>query len=466
MPAASPDIERDDVVEVEEAWLAHPGRGRALDFVSAAATMPDPSVNAQEAAGWLLTEGAPSRLARIAAERVLNPAPSSPSPPVTETESEEKEQARDAIRRARRLSTADPRNAIAWVERSRQHASLGQSNAALLSMRRALALQPEHRYFLRAAARLHVHVDKPDVAHSLLRRSPRTRSDPWLVAAEIAISELAGRSPVYLREGRRLLEDGDWSPAHLTELAGAIATLELRNGRPKHARRLFSASLQAPNDNALAQAEWAADDLGSVREELMEVEPKVPHSYEALSMAAVGSGDRIQGLSQAWLWLLDQPFSTQPASFGSYHAGAIRDFERSLVFARRGLLANPGNPMLRNNAAFALAQLGRLSEAAEQLAAVRAVDLDANSRAVISATRGLLAFRRGEVQEAERCYGDAIAGAEDPTVRALARVMLVSELLRLRLPRAQESVESARAQAERALAPADHVWLDFLGGGR
>src|ERR1700710_2310399 len=190
---AAPAFPRDDVTEVEEEWLARPGRGVALDLVSAASTMPDPSGVAQEAAGWLLAEGGPSRLARVAAERVLAPARTPAPPPVAETEDEEKAQAYEAIRRARRMSMVDPRNAIAWVEQSRHHASLGQSGAALHAMRRALALQPDHRYFLRAAARLHVHVDKPDEAHALLRRSPRSRSDPWLVATEIAISELIER---------------------------------------------------------------------------------------------------------------------------------------------------------------------------------------------------------------------------------------------------------------------------------
>jgi tetratricopeptide (TPR) repeat protein len=428
--------------------------------------MPDPSPSAREAAQWLLGEGRPSRLARVAAERVLDPAASLPPEQAAELDADEQQNARAAIRRARRLTRTDPRNAIAWAERSRHHAGLGQSDAAIESMRRALALAPEHRYFLRAAARLHVHIGQPDRAHALLCRATRTREDPWLLAPEIAIAELAGRPPAFLRAGRRLVESGSWAPAHLTELAAAIGTLELRGGRDRRARSLFGASLTAPNDNVLAQAEWAAEDLGSVRRTLAQIEEEVPLSYEALSMAAISSGERERAVSEAWLWLLDQPFSTEPASFGSYHAGALRDFERSLTFARRGLMANPAHPMLRNNAAFALAQLGRLEDAEEELDFVRDSELDTEGRAVINATRGLLAFRRGEVERAKGLYGEAI-GSADQTVRTLATVMMVSELLRMRLPDADEAAARARSQAERSLHPSDRGWLDFLGeGGR
>lgn len=457
---------REDVVQVEADWLSHPGRGVALDLVSAAATMPDPSPSAREAADWLLNDGRPSRLARVVAERVLDPLASPPPEQAAESETEEEAQTHAAIRRARMRTTADPRNAIAWAERSRHHTNLGQTDAALATMRRALAIEPEHRYFLRAAARLYVHVEEPDRAHALLRRSSRTRADPWLLAPEIAISELAGRPPAFLREARQVLEGGHWTPAHLTELASSIATLELRGGHKRRARNHFIASLAVPNDNALAQAEWAAEELGSVREELAEIEGEVPLSYEALSMAAISSGERERAVAEAWRWLLDQPFSAQPASFGSYHAGALRDFERSLAFARRGLMANRSHPMLRNNAAFALAQLGRIVEAAAELDAVRQADLDSEERAVINATRGLLAFRNQEIERGQSLYGEAIRGTADRSIRSRATLMLVSELLRLRLPQAEEQAERAREQAERTLDPSDHIWLDFLESGR
>jgi tetratricopeptide (TPR) repeat protein len=429
--------------------------------------MPDPSPTAREAATWLIDDGHPSRLARLAAERVL--APAAGAGEITGREGgveDEPEQVYAEIRRLRRAANADPRNAIAWAEQARNHAALGQSDAALRSMRRALALAGGHRYFLRAAARLYVHNDECDRAHALLRRAPRTRSDPWLLAAEIAIAELAGRDSPNVAVGRRLLEDGGWQPGHLTELASALATLELRGGRERRARSLFNSSLLAPNDNALAQAEWASERVRGVQTRLVQAREQVPLSYEALSLAAVAAGKTRTAVNQAWRWLLDQPFSAEPAAFGSYHAGQLRDFERALAFAKRGLQANPGHPMLRNNAAFALAHLGRIPEAEAQLDMLRHGDLDADQRAVIAATRGLIAFRSGEPIGAQKLYTEAIERATDPTTRTLAGLMFISEMLRLHLPGAGEAAARARAEAQKKLAPSDRGWIDFIGEGR
>ena len=452
---------RPDVVAREAEWMASPGLGRALDLIAAASTMPDPSPTAREAASWLLSEGRPSRLARIAAEQVL--APSDRAPFRSAPPEDEQPELRAQIARLRATAHSDPRNAIAWAEQARHYASLGQPEAALRAMRRALALAPAHRYFLRAAARLYVHTGECDRAHALLRASPRTAGDPWLLAAEIAVAEVADRSSRNVSSARRLLGDGGWGAWHKTELASALATLELKEGRERRARRLFDQSLNSPNDNALAQAEWVSDRLRGVKPRLAEARESVPRSFEALSLAAVAEGKIPDALAESWRWLLDQPFSAQPATFGSYHAGQIRDFERSLAFARRGVLANPVNSTLRNNAAFALAQLGRLPEAEDELAHVREAELDEHERSVIRATRGLIAFRSGDPERGRALYAEAIAGFGDPADRALATLMFVAEMLRLRLPGSSEAAARARSEAERRLAPRDQGWLGYLG---
>jgi hypothetical protein len=56
-------------------------------------------------------------------------------------------------------------------------------------------LAPNHRFALRSAARFFLHVGKPDDAQTILRRSEATRRDPWLMAAEIAVSTVADRTP-------------------------------------------------------------------------------------------------------------------------------------------------------------------------------------------------------------------------------------------------------------------------------
>ena len=329
-------------------------------------------------------------------------------------------------------------------------------------MRRALGLAADHRYFLRAAARLYVHNDECDRAHSLLQDHPRTKSDPWLLAAEISIAQLAERNSHNVGRARRILGDAGWDPANLTELSSALATLELSAGHERQARKLFRESLRAPNDNALAQAEWASERLTGVGGRLHEAHQRVARPFEALSLAAAASGESDGAVRESWHWLMDQPFSAQPARFGSYHAGQMRDFERSLSFAERGLQANPSAVMLRNNAAFALAQLGQVEKARQQLELARERELDAEELAVLRATRGLIAFRSGDPQEGERCYLEAIEQANDPTTRVLARLMFVSEMLRLHLPGASDEAQKAKSEGARKLRPQDQGWLDYL----
>jgi len=61
-------------------------------------------------------------------------------------------------------------------------------------------------------------------------------------------------------------------------LASAVATIELISGSNKSAKSLFNLSLQAPNDNSLAQIEWASSRL---KLDINEQALKTPLSYEA-----------------------------------------------------------------------------------------------------------------------------------------------------------------------------------------
>src|SRR5207249_126382 len=103
--------------------------------------------------------------------------------------------------------------------------------------------------------------------------------DPWLVAAEVAVSPLAGRTSRLIKHGRRLLESHQFEPIAVSELASAIGTEDLAAGSVRRARQLFGSSLNDPTENAVAQAEWASrHDAGfKFEERLLDVE----YSYEA-----------------------------------------------------------------------------------------------------------------------------------------------------------------------------------------
>jgi hypothetical protein len=82
------------------------------------------------------------------------------------------------------------------------------------------------------------------------------REDPWLLAAEVAVASVAGRRPMFVRQGRKVLESGRLPALQTAKLASAIATLEMTAGDTRSARRLFRESLVDPTDNSLAQAGW------------------------------------------------------------------------------------------------------------------------------------------------------------------------------------------------------------------
>ena len=77
----------------------------------------------------------------------------------------------------------------------------------------------------------------------------------------------------------------------------------------KKAKKLFAKSLINPNDNTVAQAEWAARRLGLV---VTEQALKVPLSFEANSTHSYRSLEIENSIQQAMQWLDDEPFSSRP----------------------------------------------------------------------------------------------------------------------------------------------------------
>jgi tetratricopeptide (TPR) repeat protein len=456
---------RPDIVSREAEWLRSQERGVALDLVSLASTSPDPSPVAQDAARWLMNQGHLTALARRAVERVLNPI-QLVEEAATEQRPDEDSSRIATERRLRHLKaalTAEPRDAVAWAERARMYALLGQKLPAVAAMRRALALAPNHRYFLRAAARLWLHYDDPERARATLIGSRRTPNDPWLLASEIAVNSVMDRRSPLVRGAELGLVRGRWAPADLTELHSALGTVELETGKSRRARDLFRESLRGANDNSLAQAEWASPHVKGVEAALESALEEVPKSFEARSIAAVNERHHAEAVSQAWFWLLDQPFSSEAAVFGSYQAALIQDFARSLAFAERGLQANPQLPILLNNAAFALAKQNEVERAQALLDRIPAAALeDPDEAAVISATQGLIAFRAGDVDAGERHYAEALAKMSSETSKALAMLMFVVEMLRVRLPGAAEAAEAALTSELTKLDPKDRGWADHV----
>src|SRR5262249_48123801 len=153
--------------------------------------------------------------------------------------------------------------------------------------------------------------------------------------------------------GRKLLNLGNHSPFDVTELASALATVELTNGKNRAARDLFRHSLLEPNENSLAQAEWASDKVRGL--DVSVEDYAVAGKYEAAGGDYFNKGAWDLALANSRGWLYDQPFSSRPAMFASYLAISVLErISEGINILNESLKANPKHPILLNNLAFGL----------------------------------------------------------------------------------------------------------------
>ena len=297
--------------------------------------------------------------------------------------------------------------------------NLGFHRHAKAALEQALLLAPNSRFVVRSAARFHVHTREPETALAILRSHPHLDRDPWLLSAEIAISSIAGRPSKVAKRARDAVEAKRFSPAQVTEVASALASMELEHGNTKRSKKLFDLSLKFPTDNTVAQAEWAS------REAHIELlEPRhlqIARTFEARAFELFESGHFSDAYNNSVAWLIDEPFSTRPVRLGSFVASvALEDFDASIRVARAGAAANPTDQAVKNSLIYALIMAGRLEEAEKELATVDIGKADDSSKVSSLATSGLLRFRAGDHSTGRNMYEKAMALAESLSMSALA----------------------------------------------
>lgn len=304
----------------------------------------------------------------------------------------------------------DLRNAIAWVDLGRAYTVIGQGEQAARAMRVASILNPTNRFVLRSCARFFLHYGDAKYAHRLVASAASTPTDPWLLAAELTCAAVAREGPRFVKVARRVLTGSDFPPFSTTELASALGTLELEDGSQKKAKRLLRESLRAPTENSVAQAEWASRLLPGL--EIGADRYLVPRAFEARAQHSFEQSEWDVALECAVQWLRDEPFSTRPAALASYISATIfEDYDGSMKIIEYGLVANPKDPGLRNNLAFALASSGKVLEAEMQLSTIDETALGDLPIVTLLATRGLICFRKGLVDQGRQFYLQALEEA-------------------------------------------------------
>jgi tetratricopeptide (TPR) repeat protein len=234
-----------------------------------------------------------------------------------------------------------------------------------------------------------------------------------------------------------------------SELASALATLELTHGSDRKARSLFKRSLVSPTENSAAQASWSVRHApGSIsqsdQERLKHLD--VPRLFEMRTQNSFFAGYLEEALQYALRWLEDQPFSVRPAHVASYLAAVLGDHKTAVEIERFSLVSNPNDWLLLNNVAFSLINLGELLEASEKLKQLESMKLDPKENVVVTATRGLLAYRSGDIAAGRTLYARSIEEAQRRKLReqlTIATIHFAWEELR---------TQSEGAKALRSLA--------------
>lgn len=312
---------------------------------------------------------------------------------------------RKEIIKLKKLLALNPRNAIALVDMARIYVIQGQRSQAERAIRTAVALQPDNRFVLRSSSRFYIHDGDPERALAILKKSYRTQEDPWLLASMIAIETIQDKSPLYFKRARTMMENTKYNPVHLAELGAALATLHLNTGQYKLARRLFTDSLDNPNDNAVAQAVWASNEFSMP----INIQPdwlSDRFSSEANYYTREKSGDYEQALKAAQNWFEDEPFSLRPLQAGSFVASILGMYDVAEDLVHQALTIDPGCIDSKNNLVFALAGQGKIREAVELLNEVYTTE--ARKESGVSghtlANRGMLYYRTGDQERGRENY--------------------------------------------------------------
>ncbi len=458
--ALAPSLER-ELAESLDQWRDRPSLGTAAEVIASAsmsgrereaAEAGEFVVDRKEQAGPLLLERAEHLLNSI---RDLGQFPRESSQAATGLVISSHAEARSQIAPLKSRVRADPRDALAWLEMGRLHATQGNFNQAMRAVRVAHTLAPQSRYVLRSASRFYLHAGRPDLAADVISRSPRSRQDPWLSAAEIAAQQVSGNEPRTLRYAREILQAGEFNDHDLSELRSALATTSLIDGRRRDAKRLLQESLRRPTENAVAQALWIAraGDLHGVSNAVVGG-LETPRSFEARSMASYNKGEWADALKQAWFWYEDEPFSGRAVVHVSVlEAVAFERYDVAIRILEAGLRASPGQFLLQTNLVYNLAKIGRVDEAKILLRGLHAPSGDISGQVVLLANWGLIQLRSGGQEAGRRAYQDAIELAQQEGLKDLAEQAALyfaleelSSKNRSALPLAEELLAAAKRQ--------------------
>ena len=232
-----------------------------------------------------------------------------------------------------------------------------------------------------------------------------------------------------------LLKSGNFNDFDLSELRSAIATVQLFDGKVRNSRKLFRHSLINPNNNSIAQAEWASNKYN-----LFDVNPEmfnVNNNFEAIFYDSVEHEKWQKSFENSLLWYLDTPYSTDPVIQGAHIASTfLDDFDKASTLLKYGLHNNPKDALLINNLAYCQVKNKDTLSAIATINKIKHLNpnsLPNSTRLCIVATTGLIALAQGNFERGIHMYDETISLAKKLNDKSLENLATVN--LALALPK-------------------------------
>lgn len=310
---------------------------------------------------------------------------------------------REQVRRA-------PYNAFRHMELARAFMQIGQNDKAFKEALIAIHLAPNNRYVTRSAVRCFLHCGDYDTAHNVLTHNEYLKVDPWLLATDISVDMIRGKTPRNVKTATRTILNDNIDPKSLTETAIALAVLENNNrGNLKKIREYVRKALISPIDNSMAQAQFLSKSNPAIDIPLLDP-TKVMYGYEIETYNELFNEKYELAYHNALQWLKDSGYGRRAAVTASNIAANFLDnTQNSIAILDIALISNPKSPILLNNLAYHLLMNGDYKRAEHELSKVDYnLDIPQETRTCLEATNGLLCFKKGEYNEGEKCYMESI----------------------------------------------------------
>jgi tetratricopeptide (TPR) repeat protein len=311
-----------------------------------------------------------------------------------------------SIKNARYLLRQNYNNPIQLIDIALSFTAIGKTNLAEKYIKSALQLSNNNRFILRSAARYYLHVGRPDFAHKLLSESLLIKTDPWIQASEIALSSVIGKTSRLVKSIDKHLQEILILPNNYSELGSAIATVHLNSGDFKKAKKLFTKTLVNPNDNSVAQAEWATKNLSIV---LTEQALNVPFCFEAKSANYYRSLEIEKSIQSAIEWRNDEPFTSRPIDRLGYLYCLNEQFDKAQECYRKNI-KNDTNFSISNhlNLNFAKIECGEIISAETELYQLQSDTRSETHKVHLLANSGALAYAKSDFIKGREQYSLAI----------------------------------------------------------